>query len=290
MSMGVIVALLLYQSIAMLLCRLVAILLTSAMAKRRALTPEEEAVRQRLRDMWGKTQAAWRARGDRLTQAIAADYFGWSEQSAVSQYLTGKLPLNIDVVIKFADLLGVYPSDIWPDIGRIRRNWDSPADMVSDWAKGQDKQTKPDQLTTPVVDIRYYPDVAASAGHGCLPISEATVLMMKVARSMLERRGVDPDNAALLQADGDSMRGTVNHGDLMLLNLADNTPRDGRVYVVSVGDDVLVKRVQRVPNGIKLIADNPVYDSIAIMDEDQGTDVSVVGRVVIAWQSNDLIE
>ena len=44
--------------------------------------------------------------------------------------------------------------------------------------------------------------------------------------------GVRPEDAALLQADGDSMRGTVNHGDMMLINTADRRPRDGRVFVV----------------------------------------------------------
>ena len=140
------------------------------------------------------------------------------------------------------------------------------------------------------VPVRYYPDIYASAGHGCLPVSEATVTVMEVAQALLLRKGVDPDDAALVQADGDSMRGTVDHGDIMLIHLADNQPRDGRVYVVSVGDDVLVKRVQRIPHGIKLIADNPAYDAIEIMEEDQQTPVNVIGRVVIAWHSRELLE
>jgi|GEM_PF-1925164 len=241
------------------------------MAKKRAMTAEEKARAQKLKAIWDRRKREWADRGDKLTQTIAADRFGWSEQSAVSQYLLGKVSLNLNAALKFARLLD-FP------VEELNSEWGYPAPATENHGSSDS------------VQVRYYPDIFASAGHGCLPISEATVTVMEVARSALTRKNINPDKAALIQADGDSMRGTVEHGDIMLIDLSDTAARDGRVYVFSIGEDVLVKRVQRIPNGIKMIADNPAYDSITVMDEDQATSVSVIGRVVIAWHSRELLE
>ena len=46
-----------------------------------------------------------------LTQRKAAYELGMS-QSAVCQYLNNKIPLNIEIIIKFSKLFKVAPSDI----------------------------------------------------------------------------------------------------------------------------------------------------------------------------------
>jgi len=46
-----------------------------------------------------------------LTQRKAASELGMS-QSAVCQYLNNKIPLNIEIIIKFSKLFKVAPSDI----------------------------------------------------------------------------------------------------------------------------------------------------------------------------------
>ena len=145
------------------------------------------------------------------------------------------------------------------------------------------------ELSTPYaapefgVPVRYYPDVKASAGHGCPPVDEATVTMLNIAKEVLERKGVNINHAALLQASGDSMKGTIDDGDMMLVDTSDTQLVDGRVYAVSADNNVLVKRVQWIPNGIKLISDNPAYDSITVLNEDQEEKARIVGRVIINW-------
>ena len=49
-----------------------------------------------------------------LTQEKAAHLMGWHSQAAVAQYLNGKIPLNTDAKMKFAELLNVSPASIWP--------------------------------------------------------------------------------------------------------------------------------------------------------------------------------
>ena len=56
------------------------------------------------------------AQGKRLSQATLADELGYATQSAVSQYLNGKVPLNVDASIRFATRFGCSVSDFSPSI------------------------------------------------------------------------------------------------------------------------------------------------------------------------------
>ncbi len=81
---------------------------------RRPLTAEQVEAAERLRGLWDKHR---RATG--MSQEQAALALGWSQQSAVSQYLNGKIPLNIEATAKFARLLGVTVADIFPSAGKL---------------------------------------------------------------------------------------------------------------------------------------------------------------------------
>lgn len=74
------------------------------------LTPEQKADAERLMAIF-KRQAG-------LTQAVLADDLGFSTQSAVSQYLNGRVPLNVEVAIKFAERFNCLVSDFSPSIQR----------------------------------------------------------------------------------------------------------------------------------------------------------------------------
>lgn len=77
--------------------------------KRRHLSAEEEADAQRLRDLWTKKSSSLR-----LTQLKASKEFGYANQSAVSQYLNARIPLNLETAAKFAKILHVGIDEISP--------------------------------------------------------------------------------------------------------------------------------------------------------------------------------
>jgi len=77
------------------------------MKKRRAFTTAELKETERLREIWDRKSAALG-----LTQADASKRFGFANQSAVSQYLNGRIPLNIETALKFAHYLEVPVSAI----------------------------------------------------------------------------------------------------------------------------------------------------------------------------------
>jgi transcriptional regulator with XRE-family HTH domain len=76
---------------------------------RRALTPEEREDAKRLKQIWNE-----RKENLLLSQVKAADKMGFASQAAISQYLNAKLPLNMETVAKFAQVLHANVKDISP--------------------------------------------------------------------------------------------------------------------------------------------------------------------------------
>lgn len=81
------------------------------MEKRSKLTNEQLAAAARLKRVW---DAQKKQMG--LTQEGVAARFGWDSQSTVSQYLNGRIPLNVQAVIRFCRLLNVDEQEIYPEL------------------------------------------------------------------------------------------------------------------------------------------------------------------------------
>ena len=81
------------------------------MAMKRNVTPQDlEAARNLKRIYEAKKYSP-----EKLTQRKVADAMGFSQQSSVSQYLLGKLPMSLETIAAFANALGVDPSEIRAD-------------------------------------------------------------------------------------------------------------------------------------------------------------------------------
>lgn len=80
------------------------------MKKRRDLTAEELAVAARLRAIYESKK-----RSEGLTQEVLADITGLT-QSAVTQYLNGKIALNLAAIFAFAKSLKVDAREIDPTL------------------------------------------------------------------------------------------------------------------------------------------------------------------------------
>ena len=87
------------------------------MAKKHARLTEEEIVyANNLSNIWSKKKIEFKMKGIKLTQDYAAERMGFDAQGTISQYINGYTPLNDSAVYKFADLLGVNPSEIKPSL------------------------------------------------------------------------------------------------------------------------------------------------------------------------------
>jgi phage repressor protein C with HTH and peptisase S24 domain len=93
----------------------------------------------------------------------------------------------------------------------------------------------------------------------------------------------DPQHIMLLEAMSDSMSPTIEEGDLMLLDLQDPHFRFDGVYMMRVGSELAVRRIQRRPDGRLIVrSDNPAYEpSVAAAES-----VNIVGHVI--WSGGRL--
>ncbi|MCW9698166.1 helix-turn-helix domain-containing protein [Avibacterium sp. 20-129] len=131
-------------------------------------------------------------------------------------------------------------------------------------------------------------DVQASAGFTA--ISEGAYApddYIGLSKRWLNLRGFYLNKLAFITASGDSMYPTISDGDMLLINLASKQPKDGKIYVLRSGEQIWVKRVQGIINGIRLISDNKaIYSPVDVIFDDS-LDFEVIGQVV--YIGHDLI-
>lgn len=124
-------------------------------------------------------------------------------------------------------------------------------------------------------------NVEASAGPGALNGNEHVVDYMAFREDFVRRvLRADPANLVLITAVGDSMEPAIRAGDLLLVDRGIDRIMDDAIYVLGIGDEVMVKRVQRFfDGGLSVKSDNAtIYREQAIAPADV-PGLRVAGRV-----------
>lgn len=221
----------------------------------------------------------------------------WSDLSLGSRFavLLQLVPAD-DVVATFGmpmKKLNRYRSEIRPTpdlLARLAAKTEMPLDWI---ISGRPMERRPPVIyidpsersaTDNDIPIRKLA-FRVSAGTGS-PVIDDSASFTRFPRSILERGGVRMESARLMEAHGDSMRETINDGDLMLVDVGDNeTIAEGKVYVFSIGDEIFVKRLRRVGGRVLMRADNQTLfpGEEAIPD---GIPFRVYGRV--KWSGRNL--
>lgn len=106
-------------------------------------------------------------------------------------------------------------------------------------------------------------------------------------RDYMQSKGWKAARCKLWDVQGDSMATTLNHGDTVMINLADREIISGEIYALIAGDGLRVKRLIRRADGIiEMRSDNPQqhkYPPEPITD----TNAAVIGRVV--WRAGSFV-
>lgn len=134
------------------------------------------------------------------------------------------------------------------------------------------------------MELKFY-DIEVSAGHGALvekvEESNAMVFSEKFIRHEL---GFNPNNIFLMPVRGDSMSPTLKNQSIVMVNRIDGFSTDG-VYVFRYDGRLMVKRLQFLPHGIKVVSDNLAYEAWEINKEDVASaDFEIIGEVVWSGQ------
>lgn len=129
-------------------------------------------------------------------------------------------------------------------------------------------------------------DVRAAAGFGAFIDDRPSAEALAFRRDWIERQvGARVADLSLVYVVGDSMEPILSDGDVIMVNRAERSVRQDAIYVVRIGDALLVKKLQRLPGGlIKVFSENSAYEPYTVkaadLESDEGD--SVVGRVVWA--------
>lgn len=133
------------------------------------------------------------------------------------------------------------------------------------------------------VFIPYY-NINLSAGHGSWVENEQPVSALAFRRKWLSYNVTSRfHELSAVKVTGDSMQGVLNDKDTILINHTQTDARDG-LYAIRIGEDVFVKRVQRLLNKLLITSSNPEYAPFEVpLNEDSEYHVEIIGKVV--WVS-----
>lgn len=139
--------------------------------------------------------------------------------------------------------------------------------------------SEPQNPNTVRVDIL---DVEASAGNGAyLSPTEQGLLSQEFDLTFFRQQfgRADAKHLKLITVKGDSMSPTLESGDLLYVDIAENYFAADGLYVFTFDGQTFIKRLQKVGKEMLVISDNPTYKEWTFTQDD---DVFIHGRVVFS--------
>ena len=129
-------------------------------------------------------------------------------------------------------------------------------------------------------------DIRAAMGHGQVPAEYSEIIRnVVISEDLLRDKGVSytaPQSLAIITGWGQSMEGTINDKDPVIVDRGVNDYAGEGVYVLTWHGDLLIKRLQRKDEDhVWLISDNPHNkDQQARID-----DVTIHAKVLLVWNA-----
>jgi phage repressor protein C with HTH and peptisase S24 domain len=212
-----------------------------------------------------------------LTQEAIAETAGWGTQSVVSQYLNGRIPLNLPALLKFASILDFDPAEVSSRLGlglrAAPKSYSTEGSSSGVNAQEQDSdyiaQAGPTNQAldmhpietwsddTPIGDdevaIPYYKEVELAAGKGSEVMLETEGRKLRFGKRTLQRKGITPEAAACALVTGNSMEPVLPDGSTVAVDTSATQIVDGKMYAINQEGQLRVKLVYRLPGqGLRL--------------------------------------
>lgn len=132
-------------------------------------------------------------------------------------------------------------------------------------------------------------DIRAAMGHGQVPAEYSEIIRNVVIREeVLREKGVTYSAAqalAMITGWGQSMEGTINDKDPVIVDRGVNDYQGEGVYVLTWHGDLLIKRLQRKDEDhVWLISDNKNYDKQSARIDD----VTIHAKVLLVWNARKI--
>lgn len=190
----------------------------------------------------------------KLSQNELGRLLGLSQQQ-VQRFENG-YPISIKHAAKLANVLGIDIKELLPK---------------------ELKDFQPEEKDVVKIDIL---DVSACCGNGAENFTENVIgQQMMTLPALRELTQAVPENIKIIKAIGESMIPTIYPNDVVWIDISVKTPTSDGLYVLCVGSDLMIKRIQINPfdNSATVKSDNPQY---APFTSQNFQEVSVIGRVI----------
>lgn len=220
-----------------------------------------------------------------LTQKAIADEAGISPP-AVAFYFKGVNALNARFASVLARLLEVPVSAFSPRLAKEiadlsgSHKEQSPKEGSNVVTLRPKVRHENGELSIPVFNVR------AAMGHGQVPAEYIeAVRNINLHESHLMGRGVSftkAENLAVITGFGQSMEGTINDGDPVIIDRGVQSFIGDGVYVLTWSDLLYIKRLQRSSaTHIDMISDNQLHRDKTV----PGEEITIHARVLLVWNA-----
>lgn len=236
----------------------------------------------RLKQAFRAWQVQRRSEGKESSQEWAADQLGFG-QSALNQYLNGKIPLNPDAASKLAQLLDVSVKDFSPSIAEGIEAILGRVVVIPDRERPSKPRNKKNQDT---VTIPQFDTGGAMGGGIFLKEQPGVIKSWEVSQEWAHKNlpyYTSLENLGIVTGFGDSMTGMFNPGDPILVDRGITKCDVDGVYFFRVDGEGFIKRLQRIPGeGILVISENTKYRDWTIKPS---MDFQVFAKILTVWRS-----
>ncbi|MDD4556238.1 MAG: S24 family peptidase [Alphaproteobacteria bacterium] len=141
------------------------------------------------------------------------------------------------------------------------------------------KRNNPDGMAE--IDII---DAVACCGSGIDNCDEQIIGKYLISQKDLMSITFAPASSVkMLRVEGDSMMPTLTAGDMVLVDTTHCYPTGDGLYVLLVGERLMVKRIQINPinNSVRIKSDNPEY---AVINHDDYKETKTIGEVIFIYK------
>lgn len=186
-------------------------------------------------------------------------------------------------LIQIASVCGVDASWLATGKGNMLGKQISPdAELLDTEIIEGDEPLRPDEVWLPLLR-----EVEFAAGCGATQVVENHGAQERFSIPRLSRAGVQPQNAALAIAKGDSMMPAIHDGATLGIDKGCQNVIDGKVFVLDHGGMLRVKRLYRMPlNRIRVVSDNSIEYPEEIYSLGDPDAPKILGRV-FWWENFD---
>lgn len=212
-----------------------------------------------------------------MSQEQASELLGFG-QSALSQYLNGKIPLNVEASTKIAKLIGCQVEDFSTSLAQQVAGYSIEIGSI------RNQKTTPDELVIPQFES------GGSMGRGLLLRDQPGIIRGWTVNQEWIQKNVPSNsgsgNLCIVTGFGPSMRPLFNPGDPLLVDRGVTCYQGDAIYFFRVGDEGFIKSLQSIPGqGFRVISANrDHFDPWTITE---GMDFEVFGRVLKVWKGED---